>query len=246
MSTREAMVTEIHMVIKDQLERIGFLLDSQNDLGKYIKKHDWGTDYCFLPIVHFQPEHVTFSISIHRRINFIEEIWQEWRKLLNVNIEDRNDLTTLYITEKNAYPEIVNEKYYDSYGAFKFEISSEGLREVRDIIETVFTKKIEVKLNEFRDLKNIDKLLNSDLDPPQNVNEIFNVDGGFMFKRMIVAKSVGNPIYERICSLYLSRFENIIEIAKTPGKEYFLNYPIVFEKVREQLKGSEQRVNTIV
>lgn len=246
MITRDTIVAEVHLVLRDQLERNGFMLDKLNDFNKYIKKYDWGTDYCFLPTIHFQSEYVTFSISIHRRINFIEEIWQEWRMLVNVNVEDPNNLTTLYITEKNAYPEIVNEKYYDGYGAFKFEISSEGLREVRGIIETIFTKKIEVKLNEFRDLKNIDKLLNSDLDPPQNINEIFNVDGGFMFKRMIVAKSVGNPIYDKMCELYLSRFEKLIEIAKTPGKEYFLNYPIVFEKVRERLKGLEQRVNTIL
>jgi hypothetical protein len=246
MFTREGITENIHNAVKIQLEKNGFVLDITNEYNKYIKHYQWGTDYCFLPHVRFQPEHVLFSLTVHRRIDLIEKIWQEWCSLMNVNVVDPNDITTLYVTEKNAYPEIVTQKYYDGYGSFIFEISEKGLNEIKQVVDSVFNDKIILKLQELSDLAAIDKIINSDLDPPQNVNEIFNVDGGFMFKRMIFAKITGNKIYEEICDLYKSRFSKIEEIAKTPGKEYFLNYPIVFEKVYERLKSVEPLKNTIL
>lgn len=246
MFTRESITADVQNVIKRQLEKNGFVLDNENEHSMYIRNYDWGYDYCFLPQVRFYPEHITFCLAVHRRIFFIEEIWQEWSNLLNVNIEDPNDITTLYVTEKNAYPEIVNEQYYDGYGSFIFEISDKGLKIIETVIDNVFNQKIISKLIELRDLKSIDKLINSDLDSPQSVNEIINVDGGFMFRRMVIAKIAGNNIYDKICELYKNRFSKIVEIAKTPGKEYFLNYPIVFEKVYERLKNVEPFKNTIL
>ncbi|AEA42350.1 hypothetical protein [Fluviicola taffensis] len=246
MFTREGIIADVQNAVKVQLEKNGFMLDAENQHNKYIKCYDWGYDYCFLPHVRFQPEHILFSLTVHRRIDFVEKIWQEWSNLVNVNIEDPNDITTLYITEKNAYPEIINEEYYDGYGSFIFEISEKGLQTINEIVDNIFNEKIVFKLQELRDLKTVDKFINSDLDSPQNVNEIFNVDGAFMFKRMIFAKITGNGIYDDICKLFKSRFNKIDEIAKTPGKEYFLNYPIVFEKVYERLKNIEPLKNTVL
>jgi hypothetical protein len=246
MFTRESIIVEVQNAVKMQLEKNGFVFDIENEHNKYIKRYAWGYDYCFLPHIRFQPEHILFSLTVHRRIDFIEKIWQEWCNLINVNIEDPNDITTLYITEKNAYPEIVNEKYYDGYGSFIFEISENGLQTIKEIIDNIFNEKIIYKLQELKDLKIVDKLINSDLDSPQNVNEIFNVDGAFMFKRMIFAKITGNGIYEDICKLFKSRFNKIDEIAKAPGKEYYFNYPIVFEKVYERLKNVEPLKNLIL
>lgn len=246
MFTREGITADVQNIVKVQLEKNGFVLDIANEHNKYIKHYNWGYDCCFLPHVRFLPEHINFNLCIDRRIDFIEEIWQEWYNLVNVNIGDPNDITTLYVTEKNAYPEIVNKKYYDGYGSFIFEISKKGLQTLEEIVGNIFNDKIILKLQELRDLKSVDKLINSDLDSPQNVNEIFNVDGAFMFKRMIFAKITGNNFYDSICDLYKSRFSKIKEIAKTPGKEYFLNYPIVFEKVYERLKSVEPLKNTIL
>ena len=246
MFTREGITLVVQNAVKIQLEKNGFVLDITNEYNKYIKRYAWGYDCCFLPHVRFLSEHINFNLCIDRRVNFIEEIWQEWRALINVNIESPNDITTLYITEKNAYPEIVNKKYFDGYGSFIFEISEKGLDTIKEIIENVFNDKIILKLQELRDLKSVDKLINSDLDSPQNVNEIFNVDGAFMFKRMIIAKITGNEIYEDMCQLFVSRFNKIDEIAKTPGKEYYLNYPIVFEKVYQRLKSVMPLQNTLL
>lgn len=246
MFTREGITQDVQTVVKNLLEENGFVHDVTSEWNKYEKKYDWGHDYCFLPHVRFLPKHISFNITVHRRIDMIEEVWQEWADLINVSVENPNDISTLYVTEKNAYPEIVNEKYYDGHGAFIFKISDEGLSNIKVIIDNVFNDKILLKLNEFRDLKSIDKLINSDLDAPQNIGEIFNVDGGFMFRRMAIAKITNNNIYEKICDLYKSRFSKIVEIAKNPDKEYFLNYPIIFEKVYERLKSIEPLKNTIL
>ncbi len=246
MFTREGITLVVQNAVKTQLEKNGFVLDIDNEHNKYIKHYNWGYDYCFLPHVRFQPEHILFSLTVHRRIDFIEKIWQEWYNLLNVNIEDPNDITTLYITEKNAYPQILNEKYYDGNGSFIFEISEKGLQSIEKVIDIIFNEKIILKLHELQDLVLVDKIINSDLDSPQNANKIFNVDGAFMFKRMIFVKFAGTKMYKTICDLYKSRFSKIDEIAKTPGKEYFLNYPIVFEKVYERLKNIEPLEKTIL
>ncbi|WP_258101211.1 hypothetical protein [Marinoscillum pacificum] len=246
MITREGIVEGIHNIIKKQLGENGFMFDKENKHNKFIKRYAWGIDYIFLPNIRFHPEHILFSLTVHRRIDFVEQIWQEWSNLLNINIEDPNDITTLYVTEKNAYPEIINEKYFDGFGSLIFDISDEGLEVIETVIDNIFNQKIAYKLNELRDLRYIDKLINSDLDPPQNINKVLYVDGGLMFKRMIFAKLTGNEIFNSICDLYKSRFDKIIDIAKTPGKEYYYNYPIVFEKVLERLKDIKKLNNTIL
>jgi hypothetical protein len=239
MFTRDSITLDVQTEVRKHMLKNGFVEDGHNTFAKLIRNSKWGYDYCFLPNVRFQPERMTFTLTVHRRINLIERVWQEWSNLLNVNIENPEDITTLYVTEKNAYPAIVKEKYFDGYGSLIFEISDDGLSQIPGVIDFILNKKIFKKLAELDDIKSIDRLLNSDLDPPSNINEIFNVDGGFMFKRMAVAKYAGNPIYEQISNLYKERFSRIKDIAKEPGKEYFLNYPEVFAKVYDRLKEVE-------
>lgn len=236
MQDRQSIIMKVHEATANELLKNGFVYGIQNDWPKYMKKYAWGYDYCFLPQVRFEQTHIAFNLTVHRRIDMIETVWQGSSNLLNISIENPYDITTLYVTEKNSYPQIVDQSYYDGRGAFRFEISEESFDDMQQIIQFVFNDKMIINLDRYRDLKAIDRLINSDLDPPQNINEIFSVDGGLMFKRMAVAKYVGNSIYDSICALYLSRFSKISEIASEPGKEYFLNYPKVFNEVYKKLE----------
>lgn len=243
--TRESLTELIHSEISKHLEKEHFIR-IERDGDVFYKRHfDWGWDYCSLNRVLFLETHIEFGINISRRYNFIEEIWQEFASLLNINYVDSNyDLmNTIIVNHGNSAEEIKQKAYFD--GSLRFEISEQGLTEVPEAIEFVM-EKIFKKLNELKNIKKLDELENNMLEPPVAENPIFWVDGGFMFKRMILAKLNGNKLYEDICNLYKNRLMKATELAKTPGKEYFLNYPIVFEKIYERLKNVGPLKNLIL
>ncbi len=153
------------------------MLDNENVYNKCIKYYDWGYDYCFLPHVRFQPEHILFSLTVHRRIDFIEKIWQEWSKLINVNIEDPNDITTFYITEKNAFPEMLTEKYYDGYGSFVFEISEVRLSDIENVFDFCFNQKIIPKLYSYNNLNNLNHFINNHFQFSEDIHGFLNYNG---------------------------------------------------------------------
>lgn len=245
MFTREGITLVVQNAVKAQLEKNGFVLDLENEHNKYIKRYTWGYDYCFLPHVRFQPEHILFSLTVHRRIDFIEQIWQEYCNLINVNIEDPNDITTLYITEKNAYPEIVNEKYYDGYGSFIFEISENGLSEVERVMAFCINQKIIPKLYFYNDLDSLNHFININFQFSEDVHGFLN-HNGLMYRRVIIAKLTSFKRFENLCDFFRESFDWYNENGKIEGQEYFLNYPIVFEKVYERLKSIEPLENTIL
>ncbi|MCK8143020.1 hypothetical protein MW871_14065 [Flavobacterium sp. I-SCBP12n] len=241
--TRENLTAYIDFEMSKHLEENSFLRSINDGDVFYKKEYDWGWDYCSLNRVLFLETHLQFGINFSRRYEYIEAFWQEWAELIQINYSDVNLMTTLTVNHSNASEEIQKKKYFD--GSLRFEISEKGLAEIPEAIEYVINK-ILIKLDFFLNLKNVDNLINSQLEPITENNEIFRRDGGFMFKRMILAKITGNNMYDAICHLYKSRFSKIIDVSKTPGKEYFLNYPIVFDKVYEKLKNVEQWENKIL
>jgi hypothetical protein len=78
MFTREGITNQVQDILRKRLEKNGFVLGTENEYGKYVKKYEWGCDYSFLPHIRFLAEHINFSTTIHRRINIVEEPWQEW------------------------------------------------------------------------------------------------------------------------------------------------------------------------
>lgn len=245
MFTREDITLVVQNAVKTQLEKNGFVLDIDNEHNKYIKHYNWGYDYCFLPHVRFQPEHIVFSLTFHRRIDFIEKIWQEWCNLINVNIVDPNDITTLYITEKNAYPEIINESYYDGNGSYIFEISEKELSEVENVLDFCVNQKIIPKLYSYNDLDSLNHFINTNFQFSEDVQGFLNYNG-LIYRRIIIAKLTSFERYENLCDSFRESFDWYNENGKIEGQEYFLNYPIVFEKVYERLKSIEPLGNTIL
>lgn len=241
--TRENLTDFIHSEMKNKLENCMFSEYRNNEITFLEKKYSWGFDEISLPRIAFLETHLEFGINISRRYSVVEELWQEWAELIQINYSDVNSMTTLVVNHGIASDEIKHKSYYD--GSLRFEISKKGLAEIPDAIDFVMNKVFEI-LDLFRDLKNVDQLINNEIDPTIKDNEIFWKDGAFMFKRMILAKLTGNNTYEEICNLYRSRFDKIEEMSKTPGKEFFLNYPIVFDKVYERLKSIEPLENTIL
>lgn len=239
--TKENLTEFINTKIIYCLIKNHFSKHPENELINYKKSYNWGFDEFTFTRIAFLGTHLEFGISIARRYSILEEIWQDYRELINLTNSNLSD--TLYIFHGNASEEIKQKSYYD--GSLRFEISEKGLAEIPEAIEFVMNKIFE-KLDIFLDIKNVDKLINSELDPLPENNEIFWRDGGFMFKRMILAKLTGNNIYQEVCDFYKSRFIKILEISKTPGKEYFSNYPIVFEKVYEKLKNIQPLENTVL
>lgn len=54
----------IQSEVKANLEKSGFVSDTQSGQSKYYRKWNWGNEYCFLPQVHFQAAHNRFNLAI--------------------------------------------------------------------------------------------------------------------------------------------------------------------------------------
>ncbi|HTJ51837.1 MAG TPA: hypothetical protein VL443_20395 [Cyclobacteriaceae bacterium] len=234
MLTRENLITDVQTEVANQLIKNGFVIDVKNEWQKYVKEYSWGYDYCFLPSVRFRPEHITFSLTIHRRINLIETVWQEWSNLLNVNIADPNEITTFYITEKNAFPDIIKEPYYDGFGAFLFEISQSGLAKMSEVLDYVFNKKMIPKLLKYTDLNELNNYINNEFQFNEQIHSFLN-NNGLIYRRMAIAKYANDSSYEKLCDFFKSTFEWYIENGKIEGQEYLANYPVVFDYVYKKL-----------
>jgi hypothetical protein len=244
MQNREEIVWAVQSKVRLFASNLG-LQPSNADSDVLIHRYSWGVDRLSLPGIHFHPEHIHFSLAIDRRINAIEELWQEWHNLVNVNVADPDLISTVYISHKNSYPEITREKFYDGFGFLQFPIDKSLESNLTTALSLIF-EKMKIKATELNDLKNIDRRINAKPDPPSDINDFFFIDGALMFKRIILAKLTNNPIYEQMCDTYRDRFGKIEEISKKPGKEYYLNYPGIFEALYTRLANTAPLSSTIL
>lgn len=210
----------------------------------YDKKYDWGWDYCSLNRILFLETHLEFGINISRRYNFIEDIWIDLSSQLNslATTNSNLPLPSIIINHGNASEEIKQKSYYD--GSLRFEISEKGLSEIPEAIEFVMNKIFE-KLNLFLDIRELDKYVNTQFQFDEQLHSVIYWEG-LMYKRIAIAKYANNPNYEALCDFMKASFDWYNENGKIEGQEYFLNYPIVFEKVYKRLKSVEPLKNTIL
>lgn len=238
--TRENLSELIQDKMSLELVNRDFVKTEIENVIIYTKKYSWGFDRFTIPRIAFLETHLEFGISISRRYNLIEEIWQDDRELLNLDNSTSSD--TLYIFNGNASDEIKQKSYYD--GSLRFEISEKGLAEIPEAIEFVMNKIFE-KLDLFLNIRELDKYVNTQFQYDEQLHSVIYWQG-LMYKRIIIAKLSGNSKYEELCDFMRESFDWYNENGKIEGQEYYLNYPIVFEKVYDRLKNIEQCENKIL
>lgn len=235
--TREYLTKFIHAEMSKQIEKKDFIKTEIDADIFYCKTYDWGWDYCSLNRILFLDTHVEFGINITRRHEFIENLWNDFAFLINCSCNEH--MPTIIIQHGNASDEIKQKSHYD--GSLRFEISEKGLAEIPEAIEFVMNKIFE-KLDLFLDIRELDKYVNTQFQYDEQLHSVIYWQG-LMYKRIIIAKLSGNSKYEELCNFMRESFDWYKENGKIEGQEYFLNYPIVFEKVYDMLKNIEQWEN---
>lgn len=193
--------------------------------------------------------HFEITLNASCSVLEVEHIWSDFKSLVNPVLEDKNYQTLfekkIPVTYSVSYDKLaIKDKFPNNIketGWLSFEISETGIEQFKKVIKFIIEKELLPKLEEYRSLGSLDKELNSsvelgDLDS-YNVNS-----NGILFRRVIIAKLVDNPLFEEICDKEKSFFTDYIELSKEKGYEYYKNIPIVFEKVYDRLKKSHSTI----
>ncbi len=172
-------------------------------------------------------------LSLTRRIDQIENLWEDFGDKINVQ---NHDNVTFNLTALQCYPELINEPYcHEGTGWLKFRANSAGYKEFKEVAKLLYKEKVIPKAEEYLDLRRLDAEINSKIEIEEDLtNYIFSANG-LIFRRIGLAKKSKNPLFERICEYHRSFFEEYIELSQAPGLEYFKNIPTVFENVYERL-----------
>jgi hypothetical protein len=211
----------------------------------------WGYDYISSGITkYFELPYFHVHLSMTKRISVIEQFWEEYADEIHLSYMGKHKIPSLSVSIQYAYPNIVNEPFYnadDSRGIFKFNNDKSGYQEFEEVAKYLIIKKLIPKSVELNDLKVLDNMINYkiELDEKPRDSYIF-IFQGLIFRRIILAKLVGNPLYEDICNYHRKSIPNWLEASKHRGYEYYKNYPVVLEKVIENLKNVRPLANTII
>lgn len=243
-NTRENLSKFIYSEMSKYLEEKMFIRTENDGNIFYERKFDWGWDHCSLNRILFLETHLEFGINITRRYDMIENLWNDLRFQLNSLATSISNLSlpTIIINHSNIYNELKQKSYYD--GSLRFEISEKGMEEILVAINFVMNKIFE-KLDLFLDIRELDKYINTQFPFDEKLHSIIYWEG-LMEKRITIAKYANNSNYEVLCNFMRDSFDWYNENGKIEGQEYFLNYPIVFEKVYERLKNIKPLENPIL
>lgn len=179
-----------------------------------------------------------------RYIKIVEDYWINLASKINVQIG--NHFATIDLYPVTVKKEILDEPVYDRvYQGFKAESSNEGVRDFCKWSVSFFEEYLFPASQKYLDLKEIDKFVNAEVAYREGVQSFLGTDGT-VFKRLVIAKLVGNPIYEEMVRTYRNGYEWYLNKGKEKGGEYWGNYPEVFEELFNRLKDVKPLKNTVL
>src|SRR5688572_15176018 len=103
--TREIIATSVKEALHKILIPYGYKMetDQATDIVQYRNSGEWGFDKVFIPRISFGPENFSFHLSISRRIDIIEEIWEDLGPLTSFNNSYPKGASTLFVNATYAY-----------------------------------------------------------------------------------------------------------------------------------------------
>ncbi|MFN3446536.1 MAG: hypothetical protein ACK44D_12410, partial [Bacteroidia bacterium] len=100
-------------------------------------------------------------------------------------------------------------------------------------------------VEKYLDLREIDKFINAEIKYQDYVQGFLGTEGT-EFKRMIIAKLTGNPIYSELVITYRGYYEWYQNKGKEKGSEFWGNYPEVFEELFRRLENVNPLTNPVL
>lgn len=180
--------------------------------------------------------------GLSRRISIVEDLWSDLKP--KINIRDRINIESVRITIFHAFPAIIEQPYYDKiFRGIKCEATDEGIYQYIGIIKEYFEKHIFPTANKYKDIREIDKLINSTNDFPKS--GLLSTDGGIM-RRIIIARLANNSRLDEIVGFHNESFNQNIHLVEEDKIPYWTTYLEVFNTVYERIKKIEPLKNPIL
>jgi len=249
MINKEKLYKKIEFFIKDILSEFGFY---KPDFGGGYEKKEvdiYNIGHSQIVTQGIMDNKFEISFGGNCTIMKVEDLWHDLYPL-TIQMPDEKHYTKEYIEKfKKLYPATYSvqydkEKIRDVFpenirdtGWLCFDISDKGFEQFKKVLRYIISELLIPELEKFHSIELLDKMINSKIEITENDKHIVNSFQGFIFRRIIIAKFNNNPLFEEICDYTRSYFPQILELSKRPGKEYFKNYPFVFEEVYKRLKN---------
>lgn len=182
--------------------------------------------------------------SVSRYIKTVEDFWIDLANKINIQVNPY--FQTLNFSPLIIKPEIIKEEDYDRvYYGYKAIANEEGVDNFMELAIDLMDNYLFPATQKYLDLREIDKFVNAEIKYGEYVQGFLGTTGT-EFKRLIIAKLVGNPIYNNLVDFFRSSYDWHNEKGKEKGSEYLGNYPEVFETLFERLKNVKPLANPIL
>ena len=183
------------------------------------------------------------------RINLIESIWDDFS--FELGLQDRypkdsykseslynlDGPKTFVLSRNDFYPNIKENKFFKG-GSLSFDISNTGFQSIKDEYIWIYHDLFLPKLKETLDIKFLDSTINDKVEMIDGTDSDFFLNvHGLIFRRIILAKLSGNPLYNDICDYHRSKMPVIVEMAETYNMPHLKKFFLVLDTVIERLKN---------
>jgi hypothetical protein len=181
---------------------------------------------------------------LQRYITSVEKYWIDMAS--QINIQPGRYFATISLQPVILKPGIVTESNYDRvYHGYRAVSDKAGIDVFVKIVAEIINNVLFPASKQYLDLREIDKFVNAEIKYRDHVQGFLGTEGT-QFKRLIIAKLAGNPIYDDLVTHYRGHYDWYTNKAKEPGSAYWGNYPNVFESLFDRLKKVEPLKNPVV
>ena len=188
------MITMDSMEVQNKVEQIvtGIALRAGFDEPFRRKQFDWGFDGIITSQINVSEINNRFSIviSLARRIDILEQTWEDFAHLLALpEIEN----TTFTITTLYAFPDIRNQQYSEEgTGWIGFPIDEKGYEEFQEAVHFIIESKLIPTSIDLLNVNSLDNLINSKIELESDLSKYIFSKNGLVFRRLGLAKLSGN------------------------------------------------------
>lgn len=182
--------------------------------------------------------------TLSRYIKPVENYWIDLAPKIGIQIVPHS--VTLYFHPAFVNPGIQNEEDYNElYHGYCGVADKEGVSNFFNLAEPLLSNHLFPVAKQYLDLKEIDKFVNTEVKFSPGVQGFLGTTGA-VFRRLVIARLVGNPIYDEMVSTYRNGYDWYRNKGKEPGLANWADYPEVYETLFDRLKDVEPLENTVL
>lgn len=257
------MSLNVNRIIEERIRKIWIEIsklpnDKSNMTFQYEK---WGNIGFYLGNAGYigYSNEIDIALNANVRITMVENIWDDFAlelNLFNYNTDDfyyseinkklDGPLTYIFGTPHFLIKGIDYESFDDRKKKFHlFSYDDEGFKLLKEKYTWIYHDLFLPKLKETLDIKFLDSTINDKIEYlGGSSDDYFLALHGLLFRRMILAKLSGNPLYEDICEWNRGICAKLDLIPEENRNAFQKNFRKVFEIVYERLKNVKPMEDT--